>query len=437
MSGIENLPTEFIKPPHQSSFFAELTRFRESIGIAFDAIRANKTRSALTILGIVVGVAVIVIVASLLQGAQTFIVGATASFAPDVLRVDKASFQDFVGDGDAFFEAQAKRPDILPDDLDFLRQRLGASFEIGAQTDASLPARRESKSLDLVPIQGVTPNITELSNLKIETGRAFTETDSFFRRNVCIIGQDVVTELFGASNPLGQEIRLGQIPYEIVGIAEARGSVFGNSQDLFIQIPLGTFIRVFGERSRSISILVKARDTKAVSLEEVEEQMRVALRVRRGLILTNKPDNFSFVTAKSVQAFSGTLTGIVGAIVYPLTAIALFVGGVVVMNMMLASVTERTREIGIRMALGARRSDILIQFLIETTTLTLLGGILGILAAAILVWLIALATNLPLSLPLWAIFAAIGVSCFVGIFFGVIPARQAAKLDPIQALRAE
>jgi putative ABC transport system permease protein len=384
-----------------------------------------------------VGVAVVVIVASLLQGAQDFVVNSTAGFAPDVLRIEKASFQDFGADGQAFAEAQSKRPDILTDDFEFLNSRLGEKIEFGAQTDASLPARRNDKTLDGVLVQGVTPNITELSNVKIAYGRTLSATDENFKRNVCIIGQDLVDELFGSTNPIGEEIRLGHLPYQVIGVAETRGSSFGSSQDGFVQIPIGTFTRLFGTRSRSIAILAKARDKNQLSLDEVEEQIRIALRVRRGLILTNKEDNFSFVTAKSVQAFSGSLTGIVGTIVYPLTAISLFVGGVVVMNMMLSSVTERTREIGIRMALGARRRDILTQFLIETTTLTILGGVIGVIFAASLIWIFAWFSKLPLIVPLWSVFMAIGVSCLVGIVFGVIPARQASKLDPIEALRSE
>ena len=414
-----------------------MTRFRESIFIALDAIRANRTRSGLTVLGIVVGVAVVVMVAALLQGAQDFIVKTTSEFAPDVIRIEKASFQDFGADGQAFIEALSKRPDILPEDLEFLRERLGAKFAVGGQVDATLPARRGAKTLVGIAVQGVTANIAELSNVKIAAGRGLTSTDDDFRRNVCIIGQDVVDELFGGVNPIGEEIRLGQLAYEVVGVAQPRGSVFGNSQDGFVQIPLGTFTRIFGTRSRSLALLVKPLDSKRISEDDAEEQIRVAMRVRRKLILTAKEDDFSLLTAKSIKAFSGNLTGIVGTIIYPLTAIALFVGGVVVMNMMLASVVERTREIGVRMALGARRSDILTQFLIETTTLTLFGGFLGIAAAGILVWLIAFLTKFPLSLPVWAIFAAVGVSCFVGIFFGVIPARQAAGLNPIEALRSE
>lgn len=421
----------------QLTLTARLNLFRESTSLAWDSIRVNQARSALTIIGVVVGVAVVVIVAALLQGAQTFVVDSTAGFAPDVLRVEKASFQDFGADGQAFVEAQAKRPDIFVDDLEYLTERLGEEIEFGAQGNAVLPARRGAKTLVGVSIQGVTPNITDLSNIKIAYGRGLASADDAFRRNVCIVGQDIVDELFPTSGAIGQEIQLGQVRYEVVGVAEPRGSSFGASQDGFVQIPLGTFTRIFGSRSRSLAILAKAKDSEQLSLTDVEERVRVAIRIRRQLIGTDKEDDFSFVTAKSVQAFSASLTGIVGTVVYPLTAISLFVGGIVVMNMMLSSVTERTREIGIRMAVGARRRDILIQFLIETTTLTVIGGMIGVMFASAIIWLLATITKLPLALPLWAVMAAIGVSCAVGIIFGVVPARQAAALDPIEALRSE
>jgi len=273
----ENLERRKFNLPED--FEGELTRFYEAVKIALDSIRANFTRSALTILGIVVGIGVVVGVAALLEGAQNFIVSATAEFAPDVLRIEKAAFQDFGFDGQEFVEAQSKRPDILSEDLDFLRERLGGEFEVGAQTDASLPARRVGKTLVGVAVQGVTPNITELSNVRIAFGRGLTETDENFRRSVCVIGQDLVGELFGAANPIGEEIRLGQLPFEVVGVAQPRGSLFGNSQDGFVQIPLETFQRIFGTRSRSLAILAKARDTKKIPADEAEEQVRVATQI--------------------------------------------------------------------------------------------------------------------------------------------------------------
>ncbi len=417
--------------------FPILSRLFESARLAVESIRANKTRSTLTIFGVVVGVAVVVMVAALLQGAQNYIVEASADLAPDVIRIEKASFQDFGADGQAFVVAQSKRPDILSPDVAFLQDKLGSEFIVGAEGAGTLPARRGSRTLVGISVQGVTSGIEQLTNFRIARGRGITEIDERFKRNVCVIGQDVVDELFTGSDPIGQEIKLGQVAYEVIGVAESQGSVFGNSQDGFVKIPLSTFEKVFGRRSRSISILVKAVDGDRISPTETEERVRVVMRIRRGLILTSKEDDFSIVTADSVRAFAGNLTGLVGTIIYPLTVIALFVGGVVVMNMMLASVTERTREIGIRKALGARRSDILTQVLVESTTLTVLGGLIGLAAALLLVLAIRSLAGFPIVLPVWSVFLALGVSCAVGIVFGIVPARKAAAMDPIEALRFE
>ncbi|HRH41341.1 MAG TPA: ABC transporter permease [Pyrinomonadaceae bacterium] len=411
-------------------------RWLEFLKIAFDSIRAHRLRSLLTVIGVVIGVAVVTIVAALLEGAGNFVISQTVNFAPNVVRIDKAAFQDFAGDGQAFVTALSKRPNIYPDELEVLKNRFQETLEIGGLANGGLPVRRGEKTLNGINVQGVTPNITSLTSVKIANGRELTETDNQFRSNVCVIGTDIVDELFPNLNPLGKEIRIGQLPFMVVGIAEPRGSLFGSSQDGFVMIPLDTFSRVFGERSRSISILAQAKPNLNLSVADTEETVRVGMRQLRKLKFADE-DNFSLTTAKSVQAFTDTLTGLIGTITYPLTIIALVVGGVVVMNMMLASVTERTKEVGIRMALGARRSDILTQFLFEATLLTLFGGILGLVLAAVLVWVVALITKLPIFLPIWAAFMAIAISCLVGVVFGVLPARRAAKLDPIEALRSE
>lgn len=412
------------------------SRWGEALRVAFSAILANRLRSFLTVIGIVIGVAVVTFVAALLEGAQNYIKETASSLGPGIARIDKASFQDFLGDAQSFAEALSKRPDINIEDINGLRQRIGDRMEVGAQIDAALPAQRGNNSLQGVAVQGVTANIAALSTIKIARGRDLTDFDDENRRSVCVIGSDVDEFLFPDREALGQIMKLGSAEYEVIGVAASRGSSFGASQDGFVLIPLGTFAKVFGARSRSISMLVKAKPGANVPNEQVEEIARFGMRTQRRLSYGDS-DNFSIITAKSVEAVTSLLTRIVGSVLYPLTGIALGVGGIVVMNMMLASVTERTREIGIRLAIGARRKDILAQFLLESSLLTLAGGLVGMLISSALVWVSAKLSGFPIAVPLWALFAAILISCLVGIVFGVFPARRASRLSPIEALRKE
>lgn len=413
-----------------------LSRWGEALRVAAASIFANRLRSLLTVIGVVIGVAVVTLIAALLEGAENYIKQTASELGPGIARIDKAAFQDFLGDGQAFAEAQSKRPDVTIEDLRGLEERLRGRMEVGAQIDASLPVQRGNNSLQGIAVQGTTPNIVALTTVKVERGRQLTDFDDEYRRPVCVVGADIDEFLFPDRDPLGQFIKVGSAEYEVIGIAAKRGSLFGASQDGFVQIPLGTFAKVFGARSRSISLLAKAKPEANIPNEEVEDTVRFAMRTQRRL-QPGEADDFSVVTAKSVEKVSKTLTNLVALILYPLTGIALVVGGIVVMNMMLASVTERTREIGIRLAIGARRKDILAQFLIESTLLTLAGGVVGILASTGVVWTAAKLAGLPLTMPLWALGAAVIVSCLVGIVFGVFPARRASKLDPIEALRKE
>lgn len=412
------------------------SRWAEALRVATAAIVSHRLRSLLTVLGIVIGIAVVTVVAALLEGAQEFINRTAAGLGPGIVRIDKASFQDFVGDAQAFAEARAKRPDVSLDDYRRLRERLGDRLLVGARIDAALPIGRGNRTLDGIAVQGGTSNISELTTVRLDRGRFLTEFDDQYRRAVCIIGRDVDEYLFPDTEAVGKSVRLGGADYEVVGVAAPLGSSIGASQDGFVQIPIGTFTKLFGTRSRSISLLTRARADQVMENAEVEELTRVAMRLERGL-QPGDEDDFSVTTVKSIEAFAGRITAIVALVLYPLTGIALAVAGVVVMNMMLASVTERTREIGIRLAIGARRSDILIQFLIESTLLTLAGGVIGIVIATLLVQLAALLTGFALSVPVWALVAALSVSSSIGTIFGVFPARRASRLDPIEALRKE
>ena len=422
------------------------SRWAESLRVAASAILANRLRSSLTVVGIVIGIAVVTVVAALLEGAQGFINQTAAGLGPGIVRIDKASFQDFIGDAQAFAEARAKRPDVSLEDYRGLRTRMGDRLVIGLRADAALPVQRGNKSLAGVIVQGVTPNLSELTTVKIDRGRPLTEFDDQYRRAVCVIGKDVDEFLFPETEAVGKWIKLGSSEYEVIGVAAPLGSSIGASQDGFVQLSLGTFTKVFGARSRSFTILAKARVPEGEMAEgsgldgldrdEVEDLLRLGLRLQRGMT-PGEEDNFSVTSSRSIEAFAGRITAIVAVVLYPLTGIALVVAGVVVMNMMLASVTERTREIGIRLAIGARRGDILLQFLLESTLLTLVGGTIGVLLAALLVWVARLATGFPIGVPLWALLAALLVASSIGVLFGVVPARRAARLDPIEALRKE
>ncbi len=408
----------------------------EAFRVAHESIFSHPLRSILTVVGVIVGIAVVGLIAALLEGAQRLITITVSGLNPGTVRVDKAAFQDFRGDAQAFAEARAKRPNLDTEDLRRLKDRLAGGYDVGAQVDSSLPVQRGNKTLKGIVLQGVTPNITSLDVLRVEFGRELSVLDDQYRRQVCVIGADVATYLFPTESPIGKTVKLGTSAYEVVGVYAQRGSTLGVSQDAFIQIPLNTFTKALGARTRSLALLVKPKAKLQIGDEQLIETVRIAMRqVRR--LRPSEEDNFSLTTSKSIEAFAGTITTIVGAVVYPLTAIALVVGGIVVMNMMLASVTERTREIGIRMAIGARRKDILAQFLIESTLLTFSGGVLGLSFSAATVWLVAKLTSLPLTLPLWALTTALLLSCTVGIVFGVVPARRAARLNPIDALRNE
>lgn len=428
--------TSSIAIPSFSSPFQVGRRWLEALQVALDSILSHRLRSSLTIIGIVVGVAVAALVAALLEGAQFFIAQQTSGLGPGIVRIDKASFQDFVGDGQAFADARAKRPDITIENLQALTERVNQQLEIGAQVDAAVSARYANKSLKALPVQGVTPNIGTLSIFKIERGRELTEVDDENRRDVCVLGADTADYLFPLEVPIGKFVRLGSYQFEVVGVYAPQGASLGASQDNFAQVPLNAWAKVFGARSRSIALLAKARPGVALEGEALEDFLRFNMRQVRKLA-PGEEENFSVTSDKKVAAFAGQITTIVAAVLFPLTAIALVVGGIVVMNMMLASVTERTREIGIRLAIGARRSDILAQFLFESTLLTLVGGGIGILCAAGIAWIFGQATKIPIALPTWAIIASLSVSCTVGIIFGVFPARKAARLDPIEALRTE
>src|ERR1051325_10524560 len=411
-----------------------MNKFLEAATIAISSILSHKLRAFLTLLGVIIGVFVVTAVATVIEGANVYIKEKIATLGTGVFRVQKASLTGF-GNFEKFLEAFRKMPDLTLEDLAALRESVTLAAQIGGQDGGSRPIKYGNVSLENVGVQGVTPNTILLSNVEVDQGRYFSDYDNDNHRDVAFLGSDVAEGLFPGLDPLGREIKVGPETFTVIGVAKKLGSVLGQSQDNFVQVPLNTFIKSFGKRSsNSLRIIVRAR--KDVPVEKVQDQVRVVMRSRHKLNY-NQPDNFSIATDEVTEQLFGAITGTVAAVAFPVVGISLVIGGIVIMNIMLATVTERTREIGIRKSLGATRRDILVQFLIESAMLSGFGGLIGLLFAVTMMMLVKLIVPVPVAVPLWAPVIAIGVSTMVGVFFGLYPANRAARLDPITALRAD
>jgi putative ABC transport system permease protein len=288
--------------------------------------------------------------------------------------------------------------------------------------------------MDDVNVRGVTANIADMDVQEAVAGRYITDGDNEHRSNTAFVGADVVKRLFPGAQAVGKTINVDGREFEVVGVAKEVGTVFGQSQDGFIYIPVQTWLKNYGSHDQSITINVQARGPEW--MERTKEEVRARMRARRHLDL-KEDDNFGFLSADSIMTLWNNLTGVLASSMVGIVAVFLIIGGVVVMNVMLASVTERTREIGVRKSLGARRKDILMQFLVETSVMSAMGGIIGVAFAWIVAILVDKLTSLPMSVPIPWVIAAVTVSAAIGIFFGVYPAMKAAKLDPIEALRTE
>ena len=323
---------------------------------------------------------------------------------------------------------------ILYDDLKYIQANCNRCIGIGGQQASVGKVVRGTQSITDATIRGYTWQMPGLQNLDIGEGRGFTETDEEHGSHVAIIGTDIAENLFAGIDPIGQELRADGTPYTVIGIVEKQGSTFGQSQDNFIGVPLSAYQKDYGTQ-KSVIIYVKA-GSAGPPLEAAADEVRVLMRARRH-DAAGKSDSFELDTNNTLVGFASQLTNSFGAVAGAIALISLVVGGIVIMNIMLVSVTERTREIGIRKALGARRQDILLQFLIESATVSLTGGVIGVVAGIVIAKLITLAISFPSEVQFWSILVSLFVSASVGLFFGIYPAYKASLLDPIAALRAE
>jgi len=327
-----------------------------------------------------------------------------------------------------------KRKVITYDDLKYIEANCKRCIGIGGQQATVGKVVRGTQSITDATIRGYTWQMPALQNLDIAQGRDFTDADQEHASHVAIIGTDVQENLFAGVDPIGQELRADGTPYTVIGVAEKQGSTFGQSQDNFIGVPLTSYMKDYGTQ-KTLTIYVKAGGAGA-PLEAAADEVRVLMRARRH-DLAGQPNSFELDTNNTLVGFASQLTNSFGAVAGAIALISLVVGGIVIMNIMLVSVTERTREIGIRKALGARRQDILLQFLIESGLMSLVGGAIGVVGGIAIAEVVTVVAGFPSTIAVWSVLAGLVMATATGLFFGVYPARKAAELDPIVALRAD
>lgn len=409
--------------------------FRETFKLAFDAIWAHKLRSFLTLLGMIIGVTAFMVVLSLLQGFNSYVDEKIAGIGSNSFTIRRFSFDDFK-DTDTIAAAQRRNKELTFDERDFIRDRAQLIDKIGAKAgNTSRDIKRGNESITGVQITGAEPVIAEIEKLDIADGRYFSETENNNSMRVAYIGMDVANKLFPQGDALGGEITISGIPYRIIGIQTAKGTVFGQPQDNFVQLPIKTFGGAFGGLVNARAPYFVATSKSDKTFNDAVEEARVLLRIKRKLEFGEK-DNFGIMTPDAITGIRDRILGPTFLVIILVPGIALVIGAIVIMNIMLVAVTERTREIGIRKSLGARQSDILKQFLFESATLSAIGGTIGLILAELL-GIVITAFVFQTRIPLWSAFFAIAVSGGVGILAGLFPAWKAARLDPIEALRAD
>jgi putative ABC transport system permease protein len=406
--------------------------FWEAARIALDSLRKNKLRSFLTLLGIILATTTLIAVTSLIHGMNLFIAEKVSDMGSDGFRIVRMAWFG-PWDPKKFFEMQKRNPQIRPDEYDFIKSKAVLVKDIGMIASRRARVSFKGDSMEDVSLQGVTENIPAINNVQVGIGRGITYDEVRRHAPVAFIGNDLCKRFFEGKDPLGKVVAVGGNPYEVVGVAKELGSVFGNSQDNFVMIPIESYFKTYGSRY-GIAMIAKAIDQPR--LAEAQDEVRVLLRSYRRLG-PGRDDNFSIFASDTIVSLWERLTATIAAMAVGIVSVFMVVGGIVIMNIMLAVVTERTHEIGIRKSLGARRSDILNQFLVESSVLSGSGGLFGVCVAWVLAAAVRNLTPVPMALPWASIFIGVGLSATVGLFFGIYPARRAARLDPIEALRVE
>jgi putative ABC transport system permease protein len=403
---------------------------REAFWVAMEALRSHKLRSFLTLLGVVIATTTLIVVMSIVNGMNVYIADHIANLGTNTFVLHQFKWaQGF----DSFLKARRRNKPIRMEDYEFLRDSLQGYERIGAfaQLNPSPQARYKGLVIDEIRLQGMTPSFIDIGREKVEYGRYINDADSQHNSRVAVIGADLVEKLFPSVDPLDKELLLAGIPFRVIGVTERVGSTFGQSQDNFALVPLTTFRTIWIGRPE-LFVFIKAPD--AHHMMELEDEVRALMRARRH-VPYSEDDTFGINASDTLMSAWQNLTGTIFAVTIGVVAVFMVVGGIVIMNIMLASVTERTHEIGIRKSMGARRRDILWQFIIESGVMSGIGGIAGVVLAA----LIARVVNIffTAAVPVSAVIVGVSLSSAVGLFFGIYPASKAARLDPVEALRME
>jgi putative ABC transport system permease protein len=406
--------------------------FAESVSISLRSLQANKLRSFLTLLGIIIGVTTVITVVTIIQGLNRYVKYQLFAFGSNTFTVQRAP-EIITNLKDA--QEMLKRKRIEYDDYLYLKANAKISELVEAEYGRNGTVKYGAKRLTDVRIKGETAgNYLTGRTMEVEAGRFLNDDDDNYARPVCVIGYDIKKELFPYENPVGKWLTANNRKYRVIGLVKGMGKILGISLDNFVTIPITTFKKYYSVNNRSLTINIKARDVE--SLAAAKEEVRTIMRSRRKLNFS-KEDDFALEDSQTFIDFYNNLTRTLYVAMIAVAAISMLIGGIVIMNIMLVAVTERIGEIGLRKAVGARRRDILIQFLIESSSISAVGGLVGITLGFIFAKVISALTSLPAALEPWSVALALVMSSSVGLFFGIFPANRAAKLDPVEALRSE
>lgn len=408
----------------------------ESIRLAFDAIRAHKLRSGLTTLGIMIGVLTVIGMLALIDGFNKMVAKQLSSLGTTTLYVQR---QGLVMSHDDWLKARGRK-NLTIEDAYAVRDNCPSVLRVAPMLEYMTNVKYQKQEVLGTEITGTTPEFQYIANHEIADGRAMSTVDETNKRQVCMIGHTLMEKLFGVQDPLGKEITIGGNRFEVIAVLEKKGSFLGNDQDNMVIIPISTFQKNFSgqirSRGRFGSVTIAVQPLDADHVEQAKDEITELLR-RRRKVPPSKPDDFGIVTADQIMGIFKKITAGVFGLMIGVTLLSLLVGGIGIMNIMLVSVNERIKEIGIRKAIGARKKDIMQQFIIEAVTLSTVGGVVGMLLGFIIAGLISLTLKLPSTVSWWSVLLGFGFSAAVGIFFGWYPAQRAAELDPIEALRYE